>query len=292
MTFVYDLRNLHTLRLMATARRSRWAPGLSAQEEPYDPLDRDRHSLGHMPVLSPKLRAGRVSMPRRIEDVARFYRALRRLEEGVGGARRLSQCDGRTGWPERGVYFFFQNGEVRADSGDGPRVVRVGTHALISGSGASLWGRLRGHRGDAETGGGNHRGSIFRLLIGAALAARDPHVGIDTWGRGSSAPRAVRDREATLERLVSNEIGEMPMLWLRVDDPPGPDSMRGYVERNAIALLGNHDRGIVDPPSEGWLGRNCPRERVHRSGLWNQRHVDEEYDPEFLPKFEEMVGDP
>ena len=144
----------------------------------------------------------------RIEDVTCFYRALRRLEHGVGGTRRLSRCDGRTGWPERGVYFFFEAGEMRAGSGEGLRVVRVGTHALASGSRTSLWGRLRDHRGG--TAGGKHRGSIFRLLVGAALAARDPRLGVDTWGYGSSAPRGIRSGKTELERLVSGYITAVP----------------------------------------------------------------------------------
>ena len=168
---------------------------------------------------------------RRVEDTARFYRALRMIEERIGGPRRLARCDGGAGWPERGVYFFFEHGEQRNGSGAGPRVVRVGTHALKSGGGASLWSRLCGHRGDLKKGGGNHRGSIFRLLVGAALAERDPELRVVTWGRGSSAPRDVRERETGLERRVSRVIGEMPLLWLAIDDPPGPASLRGYVER-------------------------------------------------------------
>lgn len=201
------------------------------------------------------------------EDTARFYRALRTLEERVGGTRRLAQCDGRSGWPRRGVYFFFEDGELRSGSGAGPRVVRVGTHALKPGGGASLSSRLRGHRGDLKTGGGNHRGSIFRLLVGAALAERDPGLRVDTWGRGSSAPRDVRAREDGLERRVSRVIGALPMLWLAIDDPPGPKSLRGYVERNAIALLGGRSGAAPDAPSPGWLGRYCPCPIVRLSGL-------------------------
>ena len=226
----------------------------------------------------------------RIEHTARFYRALRELEESVGGARRLAQCDGPAGWPERGVYFFFEPGERRVGSGAGPRVVRVGTHALKSGGSACLWSRLRGHRGNAKTGGGNHRGSVFRKLVGAALARREPGLHVETWGRGSSAPRSVRNGEADLERRVSRIIGDMPMLWLTVDDPPGPDSLRGYVERNAIALLSAREHESPDPPSPGWLGRDCPRAKVRRSGLWNQRHVDEGYDENFPAAFEKLVA--
>ena len=110
----------------------------------------------------------------KIANLARFYKAMERLESGVGGKRRLSNCNGRMDWPERGVYFFFENGEKRSHSSNGPRVVRVGTHAVSSGSRTTLWNRLSTHRGPAKTGGGNHRGSIFRLLVGEALMERDP----------------------------------------------------------------------------------------------------------------------
>ena len=228
--------------------------------------------------------------PERADDTARFYRALRRLEDGVGGARVLSRLD-RVRLPVRGVYFFFEPGELRSGAGVGPRVVRIGTHALKLGGRTALSTRLRGHRGTARTGGGNHRGSIFRLLVGAALAARDPVLGVASWGHGSSAPREVRARETGLELRVSRVIGAMPVLWLAVEDPPGPESLRGYVERNAIALLSGYAHAPVDPPSESWLGRHCPREKVRRSGLWNQRHVDEGYDRAFLSKFEALVDE-
>ena len=68
---------------------------------------------------------------RRLEDLKRFYLILDRLSDQVGGVRRLRDCDGRMVWPDRGVYFFFEDGENRTDSGIGGRVVRVGTHALI-----------------------------------------------------------------------------------------------------------------------------------------------------------------
>jgi hypothetical protein len=192
-------------------------------------------------------------------------------------------------WPKRGVYFFMEDGETRSDSGSGPRIVRVGTHALTDGSGSKLWGRLRQHRGQGKTGGGNHRGSIFRLIVGTALIARDGHE-FPTWGQGNNAPAGVRSGEVGLEREVSKVIGAMPFLWLAIDDEPSPKSLRGYIERNSIALLSNFDKEPLDPPSAGWLGHSCNRERVRKSGLWNQNHVDETYDPAFLGCFEKFVS--
>ena len=195
----------------------------------------------------------RISPRSRSSDLVRFYQALEQLKTGVGGTRKLSSCDGRMDWPTLGVYFFFEPGEPRADSGNGTRIVRVGTHALTSSSGTSLWNRLSQHRGVASTGGGNHRGSIFRLLVGAALMARDPGCGVSTWGEGGSAPRHFRTTEQELERRVSRTIGEMPFLWLRVDGSPGPESRRGYIERNACQRrLKIRPRGGAKDCHLGW----------------------------------------
>jgi hypothetical protein len=67
-----------------------------------------------------------------------------------------------------------------------------------------------------------------------------------------------------------------------------PESLRGYIERNAIALLSNYNKRPLDPPSNAWLGHRCNRERVRNSGLWNSNHVDETYDPAFLDKLDEL----
>ncbi len=112
----------------------------------------------------------------RLQDVQRFYRILDELETRVGGKRTLAEAHGRMKWPTRGVYFFFEPGEQRTTSVNGPRVVRVGTHGLKAGSKSTLWKRLRQHRGTLSgkyAGGGNHRGSVFRLHVGTALINRD-----------------------------------------------------------------------------------------------------------------------
>jgi hypothetical protein len=44
-------------------------------------------------------------------DLDRFYALLVRLERAIGGTRTLAACDGRMGWPARGVYFFFERNQ-------------------------------------------------------------------------------------------------------------------------------------------------------------------------------------
>ena len=228
-----------------------------------------------------------------------FYGLLDRLASRTGGPLQLTDCHGRMDWPERGVYFFFQNDEQRSASGEGARVVRIGTHTLRPVSKSTLWGRLSQHRGPARHLRGNHRGSIFRLLVGTALTRRDGVPLPTSWGvaasRSAAARRlglstaAVRDAEVELEMRVSEYIGQMPFLWLNVDDPPGRLSNRGFIERNAIALLSGSVTPTTDPPTPQWLGYSNDRERVRRSGLWNNEHVDESYHPSFLIELERKI---
>ena len=203
------------------------------------------------------------------------------------------------GWPPRGVYFFYEGGESRSGTGAGPRVVRVGTHGLRDGSRTTLWGRLSQHRGSSRSGLGNHRGSIFRLLLGVALANRCQIRLPESWGVGASAGEAahrlnvtkgaVNEAESDVETLVSEYIGQMPFLWLNVNDRPGPGSSRGHIERNAIALLSGYSRHAADGPSTEWLGQYSGHEKVRLSGLWNNNHVDETYDPSFLDEMESRL---
>jgi hypothetical protein len=230
----------------------------------------------------------------RLQHIIRFYTILDELEQKAGGKRLLANCHGRMNWPKRGVYFFFEEGEVRSTSGEGLRVVRVGTHALKKGAKATFWNRLRQHKGIEKSGAGNHRGSVFRKHVGTALIKRDDWTGPPAvkWGQGSKAPKSVRQAEKPIERAVSTYIRAMPFLWVKVKDDPGPDSDRGVIERNAIALLSNYNANpdSIDTPSPGWLGRYSKSEEIQLSGMWNVNHVSESYDPEILDLLHWYVG--
>jgi len=146
----------------------------------------------------------------RRSDLDRLYNLLDRLEDTVGGKQRLKNCTGYMDWPDRGVYFFFAKGETR-DSTDQLRLTRIGTHAVSSGSGTSLWNRLRTHRG-ANSGtyedGGNHRGSVFRKRIGEAMIEQDgledeyPTLGRRVQRRARTTPCGVGTRTSR-ERATS-----------------------------------------------------------------------------------------
>jgi hypothetical protein len=232
----------------------------------------------------------------RLEHITKFYSLMSKLEECIGGKRELATCEAIRS-PRFGVYFFFEPGEDRQGSGEGLRIVRVGTHALRIEIKKSLWSRLCSHRGTLEgknPGGGNHRGSVFRLHIGKALIKKE-HLsgpGVETWSVGNHAPAHVRKNEEGIERLVSQYIRCMPFVYLPVQDFPEAYQVRGDIEKNSIALLSNYfyPDNLIDPPSRNWLGCYSPNMKISQSGLWNVNHVNECCDPGFLVRLSTLIG--
>jgi hypothetical protein len=83
----------------------------------------------------------------------------------------------------------------------------------------------------------------------------------------------------------------MLFLYLNVDDEPSPLSMRGFIERNAIALLSNYNNdSLIDLPSKDWLGRWARSKEIKRSGLWNVNHVSDSYCTGFTDELNHLLS--
>lgn len=235
------------------------------------------------------------TMKDRLQELNRFYELIYQLHDQLGGWPYLKDCHGRQNWPRRGVYFFLDDHETRETNPQQLRVVRVGTHAVSTGSKSTLWNRLRSHRG-TNKGTGNHRGSIFRLHTGMAMQnSPNSNWNVPTWGKGNNAPREVKDTEQELEKAVSTYLGDLPFVWVDIDDEPSALSHRSLVEKNSIILLAGEDgTSPLDKPSSNWLGNYSVRPKIRNSGLWNLDYVGTDdktytYNPEFMNIFAEYV---
>ena len=69
----------------------------------------------------------------RLQDLLRFYSLHEQLERRLGGRRPLGACHGRMDWPQRGVYFFMEDGERRTETGLGGRIRRPSTGPICLG---------------------------------------------------------------------------------------------------------------------------------------------------------------
>lgn len=204
--------------------------------------------------------------------VDEFYGLIEEQAEAIGGFWSLPDCSGDDHWPEHGVVFFVEPGEMRED-GETPRIVRVGTHALTPTSKTRLWDRLRSDRGalgGANPGSGNHRASALRRYVGRALMAREgfPEAAATWGGTGKISAQAKQD-ELALEIAVSRHIAEMDFVWMAV--PRLEDRLA--IESGAVSLLSNLNRDPLDPPSADWLGRDAGQ-TIAGAGLWNVDHAE------------------
>lgn len=193
---------------------------------------------------------------------------------------KLADLRGQT-LPQNGVYFFFEDGEYRSDQAT-PRVVRVGTHGVRpprnpNRKPRTLRHRISEHFGNMA-GGGSHRASIFRSLIGRALPEAPLSWGIPKRAAAAHAAGVeethLRAFETTHENLVSEAVRRMSVVCIPADGM----AARKEMERGAISLLSNAVENF-DQASEQWLGRACQgRAAVITSGLWNQDMVDDAWD--------------
>ena len=175
--------------------------------------------------------------------------------------------------PEKGVYFFFENGETRDDKVMN-RVVRIGTHAALAKSKATLYDRLHNHKGSNDLT-GNHRGSVFRKLIGFSLINRD-NLEFNYWGDKSKiGDRPTGYSEKPVEIKVSEYLNSMTFTVLEVPGDSSKDNDRALIEENAIALLSNYEKIRIDKCSSNWLGLYSKDKKVMSSGLWNSKHVNQ-----------------
>jgi len=222
----------------------------------------------------------------RIDDLNRFYTLLGRCKTILGS--NFGTPNFAIDIPEKGVYFFLRNSESRFLHHDQPRIVRVGTHGVSRGSKSSLLDRLNTHYG-TKLGGGNHRSSIMRLHIGAAMLEANVFAhDVPTWGSKTSPKNELLDFENQLEKAVSNYISQLDMICLAINDESSASSDRAYIEQNSIALLAGRD-GPVDVADSSWLGSSSPKEAIQFSSLWNVDCIFGKYDPDFLDILEHYV---
>jgi len=186
----------------------------------------------------------------------------------------------------RGIYVFLDNGFDSSVS-IYKQVVRVGTHSIKKcGSKSTLGSRLRQHKGNLRGGGGNHRGSVFRLLVGDAIIRRDGlSIAYPNWGNKDNTTKTIRQSELPLEQQVSDYIRQLPFLIINVNPTIDGPKQRAFLERSLIAMISD----VGGKGKTSWLGHNCSRSEVKNSGLWNNNHVNEKYDPSFLDVLEKYV---
>lgn len=177
--------------------------------------------------------------------------------------------------PRRGVYFFYEKGEIWGHGGARPRIVRIGTH------GDDYFQRRIGEHfllNESKMDFDQNRAkpsdsSIFRKNIGRALLNREGGDYLDVWEK-SFIPKKNRDRfgnqrdvkkEKKLEALISDVLRtQFSFRFIIVEDQATRMGCKGLEG----ALIGTVAQCGLCEPSARWLGRYSPKRQIRESGLW------------------------
>ena len=196
----------------------------------------------------------------------------------------------RSAWGTKGVYFFFEAGEVRANH-VAQRIVRIGSHRSDTASverrivleHATDWGRsvFRRHVGTALIRKGAFDASIQPSDRDHWASAWYSHTG--GWP-AHTRPSLLHPTLHPLHPIVTRTIADMTVVWVEILDKED----RLALEGQCISLLSNCLRQgtAIDPPSENWLGRYALSDEVRRSGLWNVQHAKRPHKDGFLEAYQ------
>lgn len=221
------------------------------------------------------------------QNIDKFYDLLDEVVKKF--PKRTLDTISKSKLPEKGVYFFFEQNETRQNI-NLDRVVRIGTHAAIANSNATLYDRLYNHKGSKDLT-GNHRGSVFRKLIGYSLLYKD-RLNFPHWGdKLKKSDKLIKASEKPLEKIVSTYLNTLTFTVLEVPGPSSKNNDRAFIENNSIALLSNYDGLATDKCSKDWLGQYSRDSKIIESGLWNSRCVErKEIEGNYFNTFEKHLA--
>jgi hypothetical protein len=168
--------------------------------------------------------------------------------------------------PKNGIYVLFEEGE----RGHGTsRIVRIGTHTGAN----QLRSRLKQHFLNR-----NKDRSIFRKNIGRALLQRDGNPFLQQWevdlttrvNREQYGAGVDREMLASLEQRVS-EVIQTRFRFAAFEIPDRQQRLH-----LASRLVSTMSLCTECSPSDQWLGRHSPKEKIRQSGLWQVNELHKE----------------
>lgn len=160
--------------------------------------------------------------------------------------------------PENGIYILFEKGEFGHSTN---RIVRIGTHTGQN----QLRSRLFQHflRENKDR-------SIFRKNIGRAILSKYNDSFLEKWELDLTTRNAKDQHSDSVDFVKQKEIEKRVTKFIQdnfsfvvfqIDDK----KKRLYFESRIISTVSLCEEC---KPSENWLGKSSPKEKIRKGGLW------------------------
>lgn len=165
--------------------------------------------------------------------------------------------------PSNGIYLLFQEGE---NGHQQERIVRIGTHTGES----QLRSRLMQHFLNE-----NKDRSIFRKNIGRALLYQRNDSFLKYWELDLTTRKAKEKYASLIDHDYQKKIEGLVGQYIQDNFSFSTFEVKNKVERleiesKLISTVSWCDECI---PSNNWLGNSSPKEKIIKSGLWQENET-------------------
>jgi hypothetical protein len=187
--------------------------------------------------------------------------------------------------PRNGIYVLFEKGEEgHVQEGGRDRIVRIGTHT----GDKQLTSRLKEHFLKE-----NKDRSIFRKNIGRALLNKQNDNFLEFWNLDLTTRRAkdiyAQQIDFEYQRQIEYQVSQYihDNFSFSVFEVATKEE-RLNIESKIISTVSLCDECM---PSNDWLGKSSPNDKIVRSGLWlvNQLYK-ESFDVESIEYLSQIIG--
>ncbi len=160
--------------------------------------------------------------------------------------------------PSNGIYIVFEKGE---HGHGGNRITRIGTHTGDN----QLRSRLKQHFLEA-----NKDRSIFRKNIGRAMLNQQGDPFLEDWEIDLTTKKARERYSSLMDHEYQKRIETEVSRHIRANFSFCAFEVQEKKERLALEakLISTVSKCEACKPSQSWLGKSSPVEKISESGLW------------------------
>jgi len=191
--------------------------------------------------------------------------------------------------PLNGIYFFYEEGEYLEHGGSAKRIVRIGTHTGDD----NFRNRIEQHLLINENKMNFDKNklkpsdrSIFRKNIGRTLLNKNNDLYLKIWNKdfitrknrnefgGSRNIKKEKSIEEKITEIIRNKFSFRFIIVENKQERAGNKELN--IKGLESKLIGTVSECVDCKPSENWLGKDSPIEKIKNSGMWLVQHLGAE----------------
>ncbi len=186
-----------------------------------------------------------------------------KLHEIIREGKQFDFSMGYDSIPKNGIYIMFEKGEM-AHGAD--RIVRIGSHTGDD----QLRSRLFQHFENE-----NKNRSIFRKNIGRCILNINNSPYLSVWELDTTSKKNKEQYSLLIDKVLEKDLERQISDYIQTNISFCILDVSSKIDRNYFEtrLIGTVSSCSECLPSENWIGRYSPKDKIIESGLWQVNNL-------------------